>query len=348
MRTRRTALLGLAAVAAFAAGSVFAQGAAPVAKPGQFNWNYADIEAAETLRTRNVQWWISEMEKRSNGAIKIRAYWAGALVGGKDIPVGVAKGYPELGSNVYVYDMSFVRALSLFDLPISKTSTSAIRAFHDMVRNNDIMKAELAKRKMVALSVFGHLGSTYTLTAKDINGPADLKGLKIRAPGGLRGRILQTLGAEVVTMGPADTYPALQRGTVNGVTSSLKDIDEWKWYDFGKFIWPLGIPLGPPLVYVINEEVWKTIPAGTQKMMLDVGQEFTERQIKDYDDSLVAIGERLKAKGIVVKGEIPGISAIAKSEAVNAVASWEADVTKAGIPGKALLEAYRQALKKHE
>lgn len=348
MKTRRTTLLGLAAAAAFAATSVFAQGAAPVAKPGQFNWNYADIEAAETLRTRNVQWWISEMEKRSNGAIKIRAYWAGALVGGKDIPVGVAKGYPEMGSNVYVYDMTFVRALSVFDLPISKTSTSAIRAFNDMVRNNDILKAELKKRKMVALTVFGHLGSSYAMTLKDINSPADLKGLKIRAPGGLRARILQSLGAEVVTMGPADTYSALQRGTVNGVTSSLKDIDEWKWYDYGKYIWSLGIPLGPPLVYVINEDVWNTVPAGTQKMMLDVSQEFLERQIKDYDDSLAAIGDRLKAKGITVKGDIPSITAISKAESDKAVINWEADVTKAGIPGKALLDAFRQSLKKYE
>lgn len=60
------------------------------------------------------------------------------------------------------------------------------------------------------------------------------------------------------------------------------------------------------------------------------------------------LGGRLKAKGIVIKGEIPSITAIAKAEADKAVISWEADVTKAGIPGKALLDAYRQALKKYE
>ena len=344
MKERLAALLGLALAAAFAAASAFAQ----VARPGQFNWNYADHEPAGTLRTRNVEWWISEMEKRSNGAIKIRAYWGGALVGGKDVVVGVSKGYPELGANVYVFDMSFVRALGMFDLPISKTNNGAIRAFNDMVLNNELLKAELKKRKLVALSVFGHLGTTYTLTQKEINSPADMTGLKIRSSGGVRARILQNLGAEVVTISPADTYSALQRGTVSGVTSSLMDIDMWKWTDYGKFIWPMGIPLGPPLVYVINEDVWNTIPAGTQKMMLDVGKEFAERQIKDYEDSLVAIGERLKAKGITVKGEVQSITAIARAEAENAVATWEADAIKAGIPAKELLEAYRQTLKKYE
>jgi len=262
--------------------------------------------------------------------------------------VGVSKGYPELGANVYVFDMSFVRALGMFDLPISKTNNGAIRAFNDMVLNNELLKAELKKRKLVALSVFGHLGTTYTLTQKEINSPADMTGLKIRSSGGVRARILQNLGAEVVTISPADTYSALQRGTVSGVTSSLMDIDMWKWTDYGKFIWPMGIPLGPPLVYVINEDVWNTIPAGTQKMMIDVGKEFAERQIKDYEDSLVAIGERLKAKGITVKGEVSSITAIARAEAEKAVATWETDAIKAGIPAKELLEAYRQTLKKYE
>ena len=83
-------------------------------------------------------------------------------------------------------------------------------------------------------------------------------------------------------------------------------------------------------------------------MMLDVSQEFLERQIKDYDDSLAAIGDRLKAKGITVKGDIPSITAISKAESDKAVINWEADVTKAGIPGKALLDAFRQSLKKYE
>ncbi len=315
---------------------------------GQFTWNYADIESAGTLRTRNVQWWLGEIEKRSNGAIKVRPYWAGAMVGGKDIPVGVAKGYPEMGSDVYVYDMSFVRALSLFDLPISKTSVGAIRAFNDMVLHNDIMKAELKKRKLIALTVFGHHGDSMVMTAKEVSSPADVKGLRMRSPGGLRARILQAFGAEVVTMGPADVYTALQRGTIDGVTSSLKDIDEWKWTDYGKYVWSIGIPLGPPLVYVINEDVWNTVPAALQKMMLDTSAEFLDRQIKDYEESLTVIQARMKEKGVSLKPSIPAIAAIAKAVSDKDVEGWVVEMEKAGIPGKVLLETYRETLKKFE
>jgi TRAP-type C4-dicarboxylate transport system substrate-binding protein len=346
---KRIQAVGIAAtLAAILTSSAALAQSADQLKPGQFTWNYADIEPADTLRTRNVAWWLSELEKRSNGGIKVRAYWAGAMVGGKDIPVGVAKGYPEMGSNVYVYDMSFIRALSLFDLPVSKTSVGAIRAFNDMVLNNDIIKAELKKRKLVALTVFGHHGDSMAMTAKEVNGPADLKGLRMRSPGGLRARIMQALGAEVVTMGPADVYTALQRGTIHGLTSSIKDIDEWKWTDYGKHVWSLGIPLGPPLVYVINEDVWNTVPAATQKMILATSAEFLERQIKDYEDSMSEIRARMTAKNAVLREAIPSIAAIVKQVSEKDVENWVADVEKVGLPGKVLLETYRETLKKYE
>ncbi len=314
----------------------------------QFTWNYADIEPAGTLRTRNVEWWIAELEKRSNGTIKIQRYWAGAMVGGKDVPVGVAKGYPELGSYVYVYDMSFVRVLSLFDLPISKTAVGAIRAFNDMVLHNDIMKAELRKRKLIALTVFGHHGDSMAMTAKNVTGSADLKGLRMRSPGGLKARIFQALGAEVVTMGPADVYTALQRGTIDGVTSSLKDIDEWKWTDYGKFVWSLGIPIGPAVVYVINEDVWNGVPAAMQKMILDTSAEFLERQIKDYEESLTVIQARMKEKGVSLTSRVASITAVSEAVSDKEIERWVADMDKAGLPGKALLATYRDVLKKYE
>lgn len=67
MKSRPAAILGLALAAVLVASSVLAQ----VARPGQFSWNYTDYEPAGTLRTLNVEWWLSEMEKRSNGAIAV-------------------------------------------------------------------------------------------------------------------------------------------------------------------------------------------------------------------------------------------------------------------------------------
>ncbi len=342
MKRQLATLLGLIAAALLMPGTAGAQ-----TKDNPLVLNYADIEAAGTIRTRNVAWWIDQIEKRTDGAIKIRPYWAGSLVAGKDIPVGVSQGYPEMGSNVYVYDTSFVAALSLFDLPVAKTSVGAIRAFNDMVLNNDIIKAELAKRKLVGLTVFGHHGPSVVVTSKDVNSPANVKGLRIRAPGGIVGQILESMGAEIVTMGAGNVYSAMQRGTVDGLASSIKDIYEWKWTDYAKHMWSLGIPLGPPVVYVINEDVWNKLPAATQKIILDTSGEFLDRQIKEYEAGLSGFQQKLKDNGVTFK-EIPAIADVAKKVSADGIQKWVVRMNGLGLPGQQLLDDYRQTLTKYE
>jgi TRAP-type C4-dicarboxylate transport system substrate-binding protein len=342
MKRQLASLLGLMAAALLMPGMAQAQ-----TKDAPLVLNYADIEPAGTIRTRNVEWWINEIEKRTDGAIKIRPYWAGSLVGGKDIPVGVAQGYPEMGSNVYIYDASFVPALSVFDLPVAKTSVGAIRAFADMVQNNETLRAQLLKRKMVGLTVFGHHGPSMAVTSKEVNGPDDVRGLRMRSPGGLRAEILTAMGAEVVTMGAADVYTALQRGTIDGLSSSIKDIYEWKWTDYAKFGWSLGIPLGPPLIYVINEDVWKGIKPEFQKIMLDASAEFLDRQIAEYEAGLNDFLDKLKANGVTFK-EIPAITAISQQVSDKGVTDWVERMKQYDVPGQELLDAYRATLAKYE
>ena len=48
----------------------------------------------------------------------------------------------------------------------------------------------------------------------EINGLADLKGLKLRSAG-LGGELFQRLGAVTVSLGVPDIYPALQSGTID-------------------------------------------------------------------------------------------------------------------------------------
>lgn len=341
----RLAALSLAALA----GSVFAAAqAAPALAADTYTWNYADIQAPGNLRTRNVEWWISELDKRSGGRIKIQAFWAGALVGGKDIAVGVSSGYPELGANVYVYDTSYVPALSLFELPIADSAETAIRAFQDMVMNNEAVRADLAKRKLVPLTVFGHLGNIMGVSSKAVAGPDDLRGMRLRAPGGTTARALERLGAEVVTMPSTDVYSALQLGTVDGAISSLADIHEWKWSDHGKNVWSLGIPIGPPLVYVINKDVWEGLPEDIRTVMLEVSAEFLERQIKDYADSLTGMRSDLEAAGVTFVDDVPGITAAARQAAEADIDRWLARAEQAGLPGRQLLDDYRAAIERNK
>ncbi|MEI6722900.1 MAG: hypothetical protein WCO67_19220, partial [Betaproteobacteria bacterium] len=81
-------------------------------------------------------------------------------------------------------------------------------------------------------------------TPKDVRTLQEFKGLKVRVPGGVVATIVTNLGGQATTIAPSETYEALQRGTLDGVASSTKDMDTFKWTDVGKYFQPLGVPLG--------------------------------------------------------------------------------------------------------
>ena len=83
----------------------------------------ADTTAAVGLRGEGVNIFVEEIEKHTNGQVKINVYWGSSLLKGKEILNGVATGIVDMGyinANYYPKQLLLHSAFPL--IPVGPTS----------------------------------------------------------------------------------------------------------------------------------------------------------------------------------------------------------------------------------
>ncbi len=100
---------------------------------------------------------------------------------------------------------------------------------------------------------------------REINGIADLKGLKMRIPG-LGGEILRRAGGTPTTIPGAELFTALQTGTIDATewVGPYNDLAFGLFRAAKYYYYPGWHETGTGLECMINQEAWNTLPADLQ------------------------------------------------------------------------------------
>jgi len=131
----------------------------------------------------------------------------------------------------------------------------------------------------------------------------DFKGKRIRAPGEMETQAVQALGAAPVFLGAAEVYPALQRGTVEGVMSGMASFWARKYFEIAKHMTVCYLCWGT-FPTVINKKVWDGLPKDIQTILLEAGKEAQEWERRETEKSEFESLNLLKGKGMQVY-EVP-------------------------------------------
>ncbi|MBL6946070.1 MAG: TRAP transporter substrate-binding protein [Rhodospirillales bacterium] len=139
-----------------------------------------------------------------------------------------------------------------------------------------------------------------TTTSKAINGPADLKGLKIRTPKAkYHLNTLKQMGASPVPMAFSELYTAMQTGVVDGQENPVSNIYNAKFFEVNKYIALTGhLHLTHMVMY--SEKLWNKLPADVQKVVQEAvieAQKVQRAAVRKDDQTLLA---KLKAAGMTV------------------------------------------------
>ena len=133
---------------------------------------------------------------------------------------------------------------------------------------------------------------------KEIKTVADMKGLKMRIAG-IAGQVMGKLGVVGQQMGPADIYPALEKGTIDAVEwVGPYDDEKFGFNRVAKYYYYPGFwEAGPQLSVYINLKKWGELPKEYRQMLEDACA-FAHAQMQaDYDVKNVAALRRLVASG---------------------------------------------------
>lgn len=193
---------------------------------------------------------------------------------------------------------NFSKRVGVIDLPFLWTGYDHMnRALDGKV--GDQIAADLEKSGFKVLAWLTNWGSRNVVTAKkEVNGPDDLKGLKIRTiQSPVYVETINTMGANATPMSFGEVYTAMQTGVLDGFEHGSAVVVSNKFYEVAKNVAITNHFLGPA-VFACSMNEWNQLSDAQKKVVTDAAV-----LARDINRSLAPIREQqafdfLKEKGM--------------------------------------------------
>jgi TRAP-type transport system periplasmic protein len=242
--------------------------------------NYSNFFPAPHKNSVLSDQWCKEIEKRTNGRVKIAYFPGGTLTPAPQTYDNVVKGIADIGFSVLGYTRGKFPMMAMLDNPLGYRSglqaTRLVNAYYKKFKPKELDDVHV-------LYLHGH-GPGILHTKKPVNKLEDLKGMKIRAQGTVV-PLVQALGGAPVGASMPETYDALRTGVVDGSMAPYEALQGWKW---GEVITSTtedyGAAYTASMFVVMNKAKWNSLPPDIQKIFDEVSAEWIEKQGKVWDE----------------------------------------------------------------
>jgi len=242
--------------------------------------NYSNFFPAPHKNSILSEQWCREVEKRTNGKVKISYFPGGTLTPAAQTYDNVVKGIADIGFSVFGYTRGKFPMMGTIDLPLGyRSATAATRLVNEFYHK--FKPKELDEVHVLYLHAHGP-GILHT--KKAVNKLEDLKGMKIRAQGTVV-PIVQALGGSPVGATMPETYDALRTGVVDGSMAPYEALQGWKWGEVINFTTEAyGSAYSSGMFVIMNKAKWNKLPPHVQKVFDQVSTEWIEKQAKVWDE----------------------------------------------------------------
>ena len=239
--------------------------------------------------------WANLVRERTQGRINIKMYPGVSLINGDQTRefTAIRQGVIDLAIGSSINWSPQVKELNLFSLPFLIKDYASLDALTGGEVGKDIF-AILDKSGVVPLA-WGENGfRELTNSKREINTPADLKGLKIRVVGSpLFIDMFTAMGANPVQMSWADAQPALSSGAIVGQENPVSIFTAAKLHTVGQKNVTMWGYMIDPLVFVANKEIWNSWTAQDRDIVRQAAVDAGKQEIALARAGLVEAGRPL-------------------------------------------------------
>jgi len=322
--------------------TLMAIGATP-SQAAPIKLTYSNFFPPTHIQSKLADSWCKEVEKRTEGRIKVEYYPGGTLTKAAQFYDGVVTGVSDIGFSVLAYTRGRFPIMSAVDLPLGypngKTATGVVNAVY-----NKFQPKELMDTKVMYLHAHGP-GLVHT-KGKAVRKIEDMKGLKLRGHG-TSAKVVSALGGTPVPKPMPETYQMLQKGIVEGGVFPFEADKGWKLGEVTDCITAaFSAAYTTSFFVVMNKDKWASIPGADQKIIEQINKEWIVKHGEAWDTSdMIGIYYFLS-----LGGEIIGIDAKESARWQKAVApiadEYSAELDKKGFNGKEIVDFIKAAIKK--
>lgn len=229
--------------------------------------------ATHPAETQLVQPWAQEIEKATNGQVKITSYPQETLLKAPDIYGGVKDGIADIGISCFSYTRGNFPVSEVFELPGITYNNSKVASKVAWEGIKALNPQEVQDTHLLMVITTGP-GDLYTKSP--VRNLEDLKGMEIRATG-LSAATLQALGASPVAMPQSEAYEALSKGVVKGNLGPIEVLQGWKQAEVTRYITKTPFLYNTLFFVTMNNAKWNALTSETQKAIADVTQKYFDQ-----------------------------------------------------------------------
>jgi len=260
---------------AFICAATLGLGSCAKAKPVEMiELTYSNFFPPTHLNSLLAEKFCQEVEKRTNGKVRITHYPGGSLTPAAGVYDGVVKGISDIGMSCLAYTVGRFPASEIVDLPHAYpngwVATKVANDFYHEFKPKEFEDVQV-------LYFHAHGPGVLFTTKKPVRKLDDLKGMVIRSTG-VGAKIMEALGAKGYGASQAEAYELMSKGTIDGSFTPREVLKGWKQAEVVKYV-TLCYDVGntTDMFVVMNKNKWVGLPSNVQKVFLDVSKEWVDK-----------------------------------------------------------------------
>ena len=283
-----------------------------MAMGADYVFKYANTQSDNHPRSKSMEYFKEQLEKRSGGTIQVELYFSGTLGKESEVLEMVKLGNLQ-GCRGGLFERANKKFL-MYTLPFMFANADQVVKVMNSDLGAEINKGALANGFYIpATGVAGGMRQP-TNKVRPIKSVADLKGLKLRTPPiDVTIRTFKELGANPQQVPYTETYMALKTGVVDGQENPFSNCVDMKFYEVQKYLSVLNWQVHPDPFYV-NPAWYDGLPADLKKVFDEVSVD-----TMNYSNKIWLASENGYLEILKDKLEINYLDDDAYNEFVNAV-----------------------------
>lgn len=301
---RRSFLKSVAVGAAFAGAMLMGAGQVQAAT----TWKIQSTWDAGTVGYTLFEEWCGSIEAKSGGELKFQCFPAKAVAADNNALFDAVRNGVLQGMNPFTLYWSGKIPASVF-LSSYPAGPDQPHQWDTMFYSMGMLEKTREIYKKFGLFYVGPIQHDANIihSKQPVNSLDDLKGMKIRVPGGMVAEVFQQFGVSTVSLPGSDIFPALEKGTIDAADYVGPAVN----YELGFSQVTDYIIFGPPGVMSIYQPVdlmdltvsmraWNSISPELQQLVEDEVRIYSQKHYLAIQERNIAAMEKFKAEGDTV------------------------------------------------
>ncbi|MBW3098316.1 TRAP transporter substrate-binding protein [Pseudohoeflea coraliihabitans] len=233
---------------------------------------------ATTVGSKVDQWFADEVEKRTDGEVKIKIFWSEGLAkAGEALELLQSGGLDMAAMSPGYFPAQLPLHVAPNSIPMKMESVEQASTLMKRLMEEVPAYAEEAEANGIKALFFHHLNPYLLVSREPITSVDQMDGKKMRTWGNDMPRMVEAVDGTPVTMMLPEIYEGLSRGVVDTAPFAVDLVVNYKIYEVAKHISEITLWEGPSWGVWISSAAWEKLTPEQRTIVEEVSAEAVKR-----------------------------------------------------------------------